>query len=324
MKIFVLIVTYNAEKWLDFCIGNLRASTIDVIPLVVDNNSSDATVALIKKNYPETILIENNQNLGFGKANNVGIKYAIREGFDYIFLLNQDASVFPDTIENLVNVSVRHPNYLILTPVHLDGSKKLLDHNFSNYLLKGDKLFSADSHTILSDLLLDSNSIKEVYSVRFVNAALWLLTSKCVEVVGGFDPIFPHYGEDDDFVNRVLYHGHEIGICFKSFGIHDRPQKTAINNAAYKTTKRKYIAFLIGMKNINIPFYLCILLFLKDYPIAVLRIIKSGNIKELLADTKARILLLANLLKIYKHRKISKNSSYNFLKNNFDESITLN
>ena len=89
MRVFVLIITYNAEKWIEFCLGSLKDSTIPITPLIVDNNSNDKTVSLIKEKYPEAIILANNQNLGFGKANNIGIKYAIEKGFDYVFLLNQ-------------------------------------------------------------------------------------------------------------------------------------------------------------------------------------------------------------------------------------------
>jgi GT2 family glycosyltransferase len=88
---------------------------------VVDNNSADDTVNFIKANYPEVTLLEQNKNLGFGKANNIGISLAMKNEADYVFLLNQDAWVQPDTIEKLVSAHQREPQFGILSPMHLNG-----------------------------------------------------------------------------------------------------------------------------------------------------------------------------------------------------------
>jgi len=91
MKVSVIIVSYNFEQWIDRCLGSLRRSTSPISVIVVDNGSKDKTTQIIEKNYPEVHLIKTGANLGFGKANNIGIRYAMEQGADYFFLLNQDA-----------------------------------------------------------------------------------------------------------------------------------------------------------------------------------------------------------------------------------------
>ena len=91
MKVFVIIVTYKGKRWYDRCFGSLRQSTIPLQTIVVDNASNDGTVDYIRENYPEIYLIESKENLGFGKGNNLGLRYALDHGCDYVFLLNQDA-----------------------------------------------------------------------------------------------------------------------------------------------------------------------------------------------------------------------------------------
>ncbi|MEM6517244.1 MAG: glycosyltransferase, partial [Bacteroidota bacterium] len=172
----------------------------------------------IKKNYPEVTLIEQDKNLGFGQANNIGLRYALEQGSEHFFLLNQDAYLLDNTVEQLVDFQERKPNYGILSPIHLAGNKNQLDNNFAKYMNK------ELSGRFYSDFVL-RNAIAPVYDVPFVNAAAWLLSRKCLNQIGGFDPLFFHYGEDDNYCQRVLYHKFRIGVMPNSFIIHDRELK---------------------------------------------------------------------------------------------------
>lgn len=114
MKILTIIVSYNFEPWIDRCLGSLKASLQPTDTLVIDNGSSDRTVEILRKNYPEIRLIANHANLGFGKANNIGMQIALKEDYDAVFLLNQDAWIDPKTLGSLAQESLRHPDYAIL------------------------------------------------------------------------------------------------------------------------------------------------------------------------------------------------------------------
>jgi len=69
--------------------------------------------------------------------------------------------------------------------------------------------------------LFFKRELKDIYTVDFVNAAAWLLPCTILKIVGGFDPIFFHYGEDDNYMQRVIYHGFKIGVCAKVTVCHD-------------------------------------------------------------------------------------------------------
>ena len=84
---FIIIVTYNAMPWLSKCLESTKPYAI----VVVDNNATDGTVSYIKENYPLITILPQKENLGFGQANNIGMSYALKQGADYVFLLNQDA-----------------------------------------------------------------------------------------------------------------------------------------------------------------------------------------------------------------------------------------
>ena len=77
-KVFIIIVSYNGEQWIQKNLESLKQSSYPVKTIVIDNNSSDTTVS-ITKTFPEVQLILSNENLGFGKANNIAIKEALKQ-----------------------------------------------------------------------------------------------------------------------------------------------------------------------------------------------------------------------------------------------------
>lgn len=214
-KLFVIIVTYKGQKWYDRCFASLRESTIPVQTIVVDNASNDGTVEYIKENYPEIHLIESQENLGFGRANNVGMRYALDNGCDYVFLLNQDAWVEPDTFEKLVDIHQRHPDYGIIGPVQVNAEKTKVLGGVIHFLVNPDNI----NIDMFSDLMM--GTVDEVYPVAEINAAAWLLPRKTLETVGGFDPLFLHYGEDWNYLSRVLYHKMKVGLTPHIQVVHD-------------------------------------------------------------------------------------------------------
>ena len=76
-KIYLIIVTYNAMKWAERCFSSLRKSSVPVHTIVVDNGSNDGTQEFIKTQFPEVEFIQSAKNLGFGKANNLGIEKSL-------------------------------------------------------------------------------------------------------------------------------------------------------------------------------------------------------------------------------------------------------
>ncbi|MGV8093837.1 MAG: glycosyltransferase family 2 protein [Mangrovibacterium sp.] len=208
MKVFTIIVTYNGMQWYERCFGSLMKSQIPVQIVVIDNASSDGTADFIKRQYPDILLIESDENLGFAKANNLGLRYALDYGADYVFLLNQDAWINqPETITALINLSEKYPEYAILSPLQLYGSGLKIEQETLMYLARSANI----DYDFVSDLYL--NKLQELYPVPFACAVAWLMPINTVKEIGGFDPIFFHYGEDDNYVHRIKYFGYRIGIC---------------------------------------------------------------------------------------------------------------
>jgi GT2 family glycosyltransferase len=233
-NVAIIIVTYNGMPWLDTCLQSCKNHPV----IVIDNCSTDASVLFIETNYPNITLLKQSKNLGFGQANNIGIRYAINRGAEHVFLLNQDAYLLGTVLEDLVNFQNQHPEFGILSPIHITDDRKRLDINFSKFMLK------EKTGQFYSDFVL-GNKLSDVYDVPFVNAAAWLISKKCLQTIGGFDPLFFHYGEDDNYCQRVLFHGFKIGVLPTSYIIHDRENRKIeklelFSKAYYKNVEKGY------------------------------------------------------------------------------------
>lgn len=202
-KVLAIIVTYNGMQWIDRCLGSVRSAGIDAF--VVDNGSTDGTAQHIQSHFPEVKLTASKENLGFGAANNLGFRAVLDGGYDYAYLLNQDAWLEKDTLSILLSAAA--PEYGILSPVQTDAEGRL-DRQFAKKCGRALKRAPADSHGIKK--------------VSFVMAAHWLVSRKAIEEVGGFSPVFSQYGEDDNWIHRAHYFGFKAGIVPGARAVHDR------------------------------------------------------------------------------------------------------
>lgn len=230
MKLLTIIVTYNAMPWIVKCIPSVMSSNVHSDIIVVDNGSTDGTQEYIKSHFPDVILYQSPENLFFGKGNNVGIEYAVDHGYDYVYLLNQDAWVSEDVFERLLQVFKSDPSYGILSPMQLSPDMKHCEWYFAECVLGRVYL-----NEIYQDVIF--NRPKDVYPVDFVMAAHWMISRDCFCKVGGFSPTFPHYGEDDNYCSRTRYHQYKIGIVPEAYAVHDasnKPQKVPMKKYLYK------------------------------------------------------------------------------------------
>ena len=226
MKILVIVVTYNGRKWLDRCLGSVRESAVPADLYVWDNDSTDGSPDFVQSHFPEAKLVRSADNLFFAEANNMGLRYALEKGYDYAYLLNQDAWLAPDTLGTLIDVSQAHPEYAVLSPLQITDGFRELDGQFKKIM-------------------------KE--PVRRVMAAHWLVPRKALEKVGLFDKLFPLYGNDDNWCDRARYHGFKIGIVPEAKAVHDRAKR---EEAKEKVIYRNYyMGSLVRLCDINRPLW---------------------------------------------------------------------
>ena len=147
MDISFVIVSYNTEKILDDCLASiyktLELSTIKFEIIVIDNVSTDGTRGMLKKKYPQVISILNSENVGFGRANNQGIRKAKGE---FILLINSDTVSLPKSLVLLYEFAKNHPNDFVgpkllntdLSPQTSCGYFFTVPVVFASLFLKGD------------------------------------------------------------------------------------------------------------------------------------------------------------------------------------------
>ena len=212
-EILTIVVTYNGMKWVERCLGSVRTSAVPSDVMVIDNASDDGTPDWIREHFPEVIVSGNRENLGFAAANNIGFRYALSHGYRYIYLLNQDAWVFPETFGTLVrafgeDVGDGRKPVGVMSPMQMEANLTKMDEQFRKHC--GTALEKDTAETV---------------RVPFVMAAHWMLSRECLEKVGGFSPAFPHYGEDLNFIHRAAWHGFDAAVVKTASAVHDRADR---------------------------------------------------------------------------------------------------
>lgn len=250
-KVFVIVVTYNGMRnnWISNCLVSITKSSYPAQIIVVDNASSDNTSEYVRQYYPEVLFFQQHTNLGFGQANNIGIRYAISHNADYIMLLNQDATIAEDCIERLLSES---DGQSLLSPIHCNGNGDKLDRMFC-YTLR-------NAGTIFYDDIFINGQLKDKYEVGEVPAACWFLPVDTVKIIGGFNPIFHHYGEDNNYYSRLKYHHIKAFLVPKARMYHDR--KIFGNIGVFNKNRLRRDMLLVAC-NINNGFGMRMLLYIK-------------------------------------------------------------
>ena len=201
-KILSIIPTYNGKGCIYKCIESLVKSSIKNNILIIDNASTDNTVQIINESFKGLIIKENSENLGFGRAINLGFKYGLESGYDYFLILNQDGELESDTILQLTNFAkgLKPDDWGFISPWNKD-SEGNTEHYFEDNL---NKRSGRHAQTIIGHY--------KVIPVDFINAACWLVNPKVIEKLKGFDKRFFMYGEDFDFCNRARYFGYKMYV----------------------------------------------------------------------------------------------------------------
>lgn len=283
-KVLVIIVTYNAHNWIHQCLDSVDMERYDAF--VVDNASTDDTLSILHIEYPKAIVRAMDKNLGFGQANNIGLRYALDNGYDYVMLLNQDAWLLPDTIEKLIVAQKQHPEYWVLSPLQMNTAQGGVEKQFGVYCKKNKIQLNLDVPQ----------------QVDFVNAALWLIPIECIKIVGGFNPIYPHYGEDVDFVQRIQYRHRNAGVVANVFAYHERVMGEDSQEKMQYRTKLSLMGILL---DINHPFVVALFRLLLLGARKITKGIIFGDKVLINNMLRAIVVILSDVDTILQYRKIS-------------------
>ncbi len=239
MKLSVVIVNYNVKYFLEQVLHAVRQAMgqLAVEVFVVDNNSVDDSVQMVREKFPWVHLIANEQNVGFSQANNQAIKIA--KG-DYVLLLNPDTLVEEDTFEKTVTFMDNHPKAGGLGVRMIDGKGKFLPESkrgFPSPYVAFCKAFGLSrlfprSRTFNHYHLgyLDPN---ENHEVEVLSGAFMLLRKSVLDEVGLLDETFFMYGEDIDLSYRIIKAGYKNYYFADTTIIHYKGESTKKGSMNY-------------------------------------------------------------------------------------------
>jgi len=117
-RVMIIVLNWNGKDDTLACLESLQQVTYPNFEvLIVDNGSGDDSVAAIRTRFPQQLLIETGENLGYAGGNNVGLRHALAQGADYCLLLNNDTQVAPDFVERLVEATEADPTIGVAGPM---------------------------------------------------------------------------------------------------------------------------------------------------------------------------------------------------------------
>lgn len=221
MKIAIVILNWNGKKYIEKCldsVSELRMMNYELRIIVVDNGSIDGSMVLIEKRYKDIEILRSKENLGYAGGNNVGIKYAIENGADYILILNPDTIVDKNLLVELLKPFGTEEQ------VGLAGPKiyfaKGYEYHKDRYEEKdlGKVIFYGGGIIDWDNILVSHRGVDEVDNGQFdqgcetdfVTGCAMMISKEVINKIGYFDEKYFLYWEDSDYCQRAKNGGFKL------------------------------------------------------------------------------------------------------------------
>ncbi len=239
MRLSVIIINYNVKYFLEHCLISVRNACrgIESEIFVVDNNSVDGSVKMVREKFTDARLIENKENIGFSKANNQAIRLSKGQ---YILLLNPDTIVEDDTFQKALDFMDSHPDAGGLGVKMIDGSGKFLPESkrglptpsVAFYKMFGlSRLFPKSK--IFGQYHLGYLDKEKVHQVDIIAGACMFLRKETIDKTGLLDEAFFMYGEDIDLSYRIIKAGYKNYYFPETRIIHYKGESTKKSSINY-------------------------------------------------------------------------------------------
>ena len=250
-KLSIIIVNYNTKDLISLCIESIYKTFKGCFEIIiVDNNSSDNSVEYIKEKFSEVIIIENQENEGFGRANNRGVSVAAGE---FVLLLNSDIIVQENTIAKCIEKIEYSPDISVL-------GCKLVNEDLSEQ--KSVYYYIDEYSGILKDnLFLDKIKLYKNKKIKAIMGAFMLFRKEDFLKVKGFDPDFFLYSEELELCHRLLKSGKNIYYYSEVYAIH-KNQGSSINKK--NNLRQRYLSHMLMIRKIKgiIGYYLYLIVYI--------------------------------------------------------------
>lgn len=250
--ISVVIVTWNTRKIACECLASLRQSggALSMEVTVVDNASCDGTAEAIAEQYPEVKLIRNGSNLGFARANNIGIRASSGK---YVCLINSDVIVPDHCLESMFRYMEQQPRIGVLGP-----KMRLADGSIGDSCMRFPTVWNWFCRALALDSMFKSSGLfggflmtdfryDKVMSVDVLTGWFWMIRSEAIAQVGGLDERYFMYGEDIEWCKRFRLAGWDIVFY---------PEAEAVHHCAASSSQAP-TRFYIEMQKANMQYLRC-------------------------------------------------------------------
>ncbi|HRN34419.1 MAG TPA: glycosyltransferase [Saprospiraceae bacterium] len=252
MQLSIIIVNYNVRFFLEQCLSSIQKAgrTLDMEVFVVDNNSPDDSVKMVRERFPMVNLIENKENFGFSVANNQAILQAKGK---YILLLNPDTILSEDTLRICLDFMETHDDAGAVCVKMIDGSGQYLPESkrgkptlsASFFKMTGIyKLFPKSG--FFNAYYSGDISPNQIASIEVMTGAFMFLRQEVVRMIGLLDDTFFMYGEDIDYSYRILEAGYKNYYLPTTTIIHFKGEST--RKSTFNYTRTFYNAMIIFVK----------------------------------------------------------------------------
>jgi GT2 family glycosyltransferase len=220
----IITVTWNGKRYVEECLLSLnQESRIPAEVIVIDNASTDGTPELVEHTFPRFTAIRNAQNLGFAKANNIGIR---RSRGKYLCLINSDVIVPPDCLTMLYCYMESNPDVAVVGPqmLGLDSAVRRSTMRLPSLRNSFCRAVAADRWPFVSRLvggqMMSDFRHDHTADVEVLNGWFWMIRREAVEQVGFLDERFFMYGEDMDWCRRFLDAGWRLTFYHGAHAVH--------------------------------------------------------------------------------------------------------
>lgn len=204
-KIAVIILTYRTwETTIQSAEAVLAIKSKHVSLLLIDNASPNDSEARLRRRFPETAFIQTGSNLGYAGGNNVGITWALSNGFDYVLILNNDCIIDPACIDMMLKAAEQDKNVGMVTP-KVYAEKNIISHAGSNFSWKSSYLTSSRGAG-----QADNGQFDQATESQTATGDCLLVRSQVFKDIGLLDDTYFLYYEDTDFCHRARQAGYNI------------------------------------------------------------------------------------------------------------------
>lgn len=258
IQVAVILVNWNGKKDTLACLASLKrvpmGQRVNVSVIVVDNGSTDDSVAAIKKNFSDVEVLETGRNLGFAGGNNVGVRRAIEDGADFVWLLNNDTTAGKNALTALIDVFADRRVGIAGSKIYFAPGNEFHKERYQKQeqgkvlwytggLIDWQNMYA--SHRGVDEV--DKGQYDEVVETSFVTGCSMMVRKEVLEKIGLLDEKFFAYLEDLDFCLRAKRMGYRLLYVPQSVIWHKNAGSSGVGSDThqYYMTRNRLI---VGMR----------------------------------------------------------------------------